>query len=63
MKNAERWLSFDAWREDGFGVKKGEKSVFRSPSGTALFSAEQVINLEHYREFIEDLNGVDPYDP
>lgn len=38
----ERWLSFDAWDEDGFRIIKGEKSRLRSPNGTPLFNEQQV---------------------
>lgn len=38
----EKFMSFHAWRDFGFTVKKGEKSSFRSPDGIPLFNESQV---------------------
>ncbi len=51
----ERWLSFDAWDEEGFRIIKGEKSRLRSPNGTPLFDETQV------EEDIGVYDGIDDF--
>lgn len=35
--------TFEEWKELGYWIKKGEKSMFRSPLNEPLFTIEQVI--------------------
>jgi hypothetical protein len=44
-----KWNTFDGWFEEGYGVKKGEKSVLRQPDGKPLFNENQVLNIDDER--------------
>lgn len=48
-RKIEKWATFDSWLEDGYAVKKGEKSIFRSPTGNPLFSDKQVTELDDWK--------------
>lgn len=41
------WKSFDTWFQDGFTIKKGEKSILRCPiTNKGLFHSGQVIEVD-----------------
>lgn len=54
MSKPQRWMTLDAWNEEGFKVAKGSKSLLRSPDGLALFSEAQVEEWEDINELICD---------
>ena len=54
----QRWMTLEAWNEDGMKVIKGSKSTLRSPDGLALFNEEQV---EEVSEFFADASEADIY--
>lgn len=54
----QRWMTLEAWNEDGMKVIKGSKSALRSPEGLPLFSEEQV---EEVSEFFTDASESDIY--
>jgi hypothetical protein len=45
------YLTFDEWKEKGFGVLKGEKSHKRNSNDIAVFSDKQVKRLPEDFEF------------
>lgn len=42
----QRWMTLDAWSEEGMKVTKGSKCKLKSPDGLALFNEEQVEEFE-----------------
>lgn len=42
-------LTFNEWREHGYGVKKGEKSSHRNVKNEALFTDKQVVSLPVFK--------------
>lgn len=54
MKKPERWMTLDAWNEEGMKVSKGSKSKLRSPDGLPLFNEDQVEEAFDLNDFICD---------
>lgn len=42
----EVYATFEGWKELGYAVLKGEKSIFKSPTGAHLFNLDQVDEVE-----------------
>ncbi|QDP62324.1 MAG: hypothetical protein Unbinned8472contig1000_24 [Prokaryotic dsDNA virus sp.] len=43
------WKTFEEWKEEGYSVIKGEKSVLRDPDGVCLFNEGQVQETDYYK--------------
>lgn len=54
--------TFEEWKEEGFSVMKGEKSIGRNKDGECLFGEEQVVEMDLFIGNDEaELYGFDPY--
>jgi len=38
----KRWMTLEAWNEEGMKITKGSKCKLKSPDGLPLFNEEQV---------------------
>ena len=44
----KRWMTLEAWNEEGMKVTKGSKSILKSPDGLALVNEEQVEGTDNF---------------
>ena len=48
-----KYNSFDGWKEEGYSVRKGEKSKLRDIDGTPLFNEDQVTDNDYWDEIMD----------
>lgn len=54
-----KYFTFKEWAEQGYHVKKGEKSAKRDDKGNALFSSNQVAQSIEYESGLDEFYGLD----